>query len=137
MVFALAFGPEALKSTLKSLLLDNRCILPLCLHLLGLFHSSFTILRNLSLHKPHPFPGLLSKLTNLIAILTYQSKQASEQAFLTHKEYLGLILSHTKMEDDNPTMREWCIMIIRNLCEESEGIREVLAQMKQVGEEDG
>jgi hypothetical protein len=36
------------------------------------------------------------------------------------------------MDDKNPTLREWCLMIIRNMCQVSEGIRKVLEDMKKV-----
>ena len=41
------------------------------------------------------------------------------------------------MDEDNPTLREWCLLIIRNLCASSEKIRSELEKLKLVdlGEE--
>lgn len=36
---------------------------------------------------------------------------------------MGLILSFTKIDEDNPTLREWCLLIVRNLCQASDKIR--------------
>ena len=63
----------------------------------------------------HPFGGFLSKITKLIANLTYEATHV-EGLIIRNKDYLGLILSNTKMDEDNPTLREWCLLIIRNLC---------------------
>ncbi len=38
---------------------------------------------------------------------------------------------NTRMDDNNPTMREWCLMIIRNMCQASEGVRECLRKLKK------
>ena len=38
------------------------------------------------------------------------------------------------MDEHNPTMREWCLMIIRNMCQTSEKIRNVLTNMKKANE---
>ena len=65
---------------------------------------------------PHPFGGFLSRLARLIANLTYMEGSRSEAVFRKNKEYLGLVLSFTKLDEENPTLREWCLMIIRNLC---------------------
>ena len=35
------------------------------------------------------------------------------------------------MDGENPTLREWCLMIIRNSCQVSEGIRGVLEGLKK------
>jgi len=45
-------------------------------------------------------------------------------------------LSHTRMDEHNPTMREWCLMIIRNMCQTSNGIREILGNMKKADKND-
>jgi hypothetical protein len=36
---------------------------------------------------------------------------------------LGIILSNTRLDVDNPTLREWCLVTIRNLTSWSEKIR--------------
>ena len=41
---------------------------------------------------------------------------------------------HTRMDPHNPTMREWCLMIIRNMCQASEGIRDCLRKLKKQDE---
>jgi len=80
------------------------------------------------------FKGFLSKLAKLISNLTYLQKKHVERSFLegTKQHNIGLILSHTRMDDKNPTLREWCLMIIRNMCQVSEGIRKVLEDLKKV-----
>jgi hypothetical protein len=40
------------------------------------------------------------------------------------------------MDEHNPTMREWCLMIIRNMCQTSNGIREILGNMKKADKND-
>ena len=45
-------------------------------------------------------------------------------------------MSHTRMDEHNPTMREWCLMIIRNMCQTSNGIREILGNMKKADKND-
>ena len=45
---------------------------------------------------------------------------------------LGMILSYTKMDIDNPMLREWCLVAIRNLCSWSTAIREDLAKLKLI-----
>ena len=70
--------------------------------------------------KPSPiYPaGFLSKLAKLIANLTYLQPSHVDQAFVSKENLknLGLILMHTRIDDHNATMREWCLMIIRNAC---------------------
>lgn len=85
----------------------------------------------------HPFSGFLSKIVKLIANLTHNTNAAVEQTFRRNKDYLGLVLMHTKMDEDNPTLREWCLLVIRNLCMGSDKIRAELEKLKLVdlGEE--
>ncbi len=45
---------------------------------------------------------------------------------------LGAILSHTKMDVDNPMLREWCLVCIRNLCSWSDKIREDLSRLQLI-----
>ena len=45
---------------------------------------------------------------------------------------LGMILSYTKMDIDNPMLREWCLVVIRNLTSWSTAIREDLAKLKLI-----
>ena len=79
----------------------------------------------------HPFAGFLSKLVSLVCSLTYRANQQVEHYFLSPdgKLRLGAILSHTKMDVDNPMLREWCLVVIRNLCSWSAGIREDLSKL--------
>lgn len=62
--------------------------------------------------------GFLSKLAKLISNLTYLQKKHVDYAILEKSEckYIGVILAHTRMDDRNPTLREWSLMIIRNMC---------------------
>lgn len=43
--------------------------------------------------------------------------------------YLGLILSHTKLDIDNPTLREWCLLFIRHITSWSNTLRSKLASL--------
>ena len=45
---------------------------------------------------------------------------------------LGAILCHTKMDIDNPMLREWCLVAIRNLCSWSDVIREDLSRLQLI-----
>lgn len=66
--------------------------------------------------RSHPFGGILSKIGRLISNIVHRNLFA-EKIFLENKEYLGTVLSHMKMDYDNPILREWCILCIRHLCE--------------------
>jgi hypothetical protein len=69
--------------------------------------------------------------------LTYLQKGDTEAVFLhTDMKYLGVILSHARMDEHNPTMREWCLMIIRNMCQTSDEIRTILTNMKKADSHD-
>lgn len=88
-------------------------------------------------HESLLFIGVLSKLANLVSNLTYLQREDTESVFLhADMKYLGVILSHTRMDEHNPTMREWCLMIIRNMCQTSSGIREILQNMKKADKND-
>ena len=54
----------------------------------------------------------------LLANLCYKN-QVAVDTFIETPEYLGLILSHTKLDFHYPTLREWSLITIRNLCEGS------------------
>jgi len=45
---------------------------------------------------------------------------------------LGVILSYTKMDVDNPTLREWCLVVIRNLTSWSDAVREDLKKLELI-----
>lgn len=45
---------------------------------------------------------------------------------------LGTVLSYTKMDVDSPMLREWCLVVIRNVCSWSEKIREDLKQLELI-----
>lgn len=46
---------------------------------------------------------------------------------------MGMILSNTKLDVDSPTLREWSLIVIRNLCSWSEAIREILRKLELIG----
>ena len=76
------------------------------------------------------YAGFFSKIAKLLANLTYLQKQAVDDVFMKNKEYLGLVLGHTRMDENNPTLREWCLMVLRNVCQVSEGVREMLQRLQ-------
>ena len=80
----------------------------------------------------HPFGGFLSKLLKLLAAITYNNYQQAEPIFIKNQELLNVIISFTKADDDNPQMREWSLMTIRNLCQVSDKIRQRLEKMQQL-----
>ena len=82
----------------------------------------------------HPFAGYLSKIVSLVCSLTYRANLRVEDFFMSPdgKLRLGAILSHTKMDVDNPMLREWCLVAIRNLCSWSERIREDLKKLQLI-----
>jgi hypothetical protein len=78
-------------------------------------------------------PGFLSLLAKLVSNLTYLQPKHIDAVFLSpgQQHFLGIILMNTRIDDNNPTMREWCLMIIRNMCQASEGVRECLRKLKK------
>lgn len=44
-----------------------------------------------------------------------------------------MILANTKLDVDSPTLREWSLIVIRNLCSWSEAIREILRSLELIG----
>lgn len=46
---------------------------------------------------------------------------------------LGLILNYTALDVDNPTLREWSLIVIRNLCSWSEKVRRDLDSLQLIG----
>lgn len=46
---------------------------------------------------------------------------------------LGIILANTKLDVESPTLREWSLIVIRNLCSWSEGVREILRKLELIG----
>mmetsp|Transcript_35555 Transcript_35555/g.48015 ORF Transcript_35555/g.48015 Transcript_35555/m.48015 type:complete len:82 (+) Transcript_35555:140-385(+) len=45
---------------------------------------------------------------------------------------LGIMLSYTKLDIDNPTLREWSLVVTRNLCSWSEKIRNLLSKLELI-----
>ena len=50
---------------------------------------------------------------------------------------MNLVLSNTKTDAENPTLREWSLLVVRNLCMASEKIKNELSKLKLIdlGEE--
>ena len=46
---------------------------------------------------------------------------------------LGLILANTKLDVESPTLREWSLIVVRNLCSWSENVRESLRKLELIG----
>jgi hypothetical protein len=77
----------------------------------------------------HPFAGFIGNAVSLISNLTYLKNDKIEKFWLDDKRgwpILGLIMAHTKLDIDNPTLREWCMLFIRHITSWSEAVRERL-----------
>ena len=72
---------------------------------------------------------------NLVSSLTYVKSQIVDDYFQTPegKLRLGLVLNLTKLDVNCPTVREWSLVVIRNLCSWSERIRKDLESLKLIG----
>jgi len=138
-----AFGDRA--DDFKKILNEN-AVLEFSLHFLKQLKDMTDIMIEHKIYEPeekfaayssrtrmkHPFGGFLSKIVKLVANLTYTQQALAEQVFRKNKDFLGLILSFTKLDEDNPTLREWSLLTVRNLCAASEKIRSELDKMKLV-----
>ena len=79
----------------------------------------------------HPFSGFLGSLICLLSNLSFIKNQKLENYWTSEIgwKHIGLILAHTKMDIDNPTLREWCIFFIRNITSWSDNIRNKLSEL--------
>ena len=84
----------------------------------------------------HPFAGYLCPIVSLMANLVYEKRTSIEEHFLTPQgwTHIGLILAHTKIDIDNPTLREWCFLFIRNITSWSDKVRDKLSKLTVVDE---
>jgi hypothetical protein len=82
----------------------------------------------------HPFAAFNSRIVALACTLTYRRSKVSEDFFMTEdgKLRLGCVLSYTKMDVDAPMLREWCLMVVRNLCSWSDKIRDDLKNLELI-----
>ena len=64
-------------------------------------------------NKPQVFHGFLSDLIRLLANLVYKNKEKQDECH----PYLPLLLGNFKIEDRNPYLREWNILLLRNMLE--------------------
>lgn len=82
----------------------------------------------------HPFAGFNSRIVALACTLTYRQSKIVEDFFMSQegKLRLGTLLSYTKIDVDNPTLREWCLMVVRNLCSWSEKVQNDLKQLELI-----
>lgn len=83
----------------------------------------------------HPLAGCKSLATNLIGSLTYEKRGSVENYFKSDqgKIILGMILANTKLDVESPTLREWSLIVVRNLCSWSEDVREQLRKLELIG----
>ena len=68
-------------------------------------------------------------MVSLVCNLSYKSLDNLEKFWLEETRgwpLLGLILAHTKLDIDNPTLREWCLLLIRHITSWSKPIRDKL-----------
>lgn len=80
----------------------------------------------------NPFAGFLGSVVCVMSTLSYHKVQKVEDFWLDLNSgwrYLGLILANTKLDIDNPTLREWCMLTIRNLTSWSDPIRNKLRDL--------
>ena len=82
----------------------------------------------------HPFVAFNSRIVSLVCSLTYRRNQVTEDFFMSKegKLRLGTVLGYTKMDVDSPMLREWCLVVIRNLCSWSDKIREDLKSLELI-----
>ena len=82
----------------------------------------------------HPFQGFNSRIVALACTLTYRKSRSVEDFFMSEagKLRLGTVLGYTKMDVFNPMLREWCLMVVRNLCSWSDKVREDLKQLELI-----
>mmetsp|Transcript_33506 Transcript_33506/g.51475 ORF Transcript_33506/g.51475 Transcript_33506/m.51475 type:complete len:176 (-) Transcript_33506:3-530(-) len=84
----------------------------------------------------HPFSGFLGSVVCLTCNLTYFTNDAVKKYWTSEKGWghIGIVLSNTKLDVDNPSLREWCYLLIRNLTSWSPEIRKRLSELtKQDG----
>ena len=76
----------------------------------------------------HPFGGYLGTIVCLISTLSFEKNQKLEQFWQSEQgwNFLGLILTHTKLDVDNPNLRDYCWLFIRNITSWSAAIRDKL-----------
>lgn len=82
----------------------------------------------------HPFSGFLSSITCLICNISYLKSLKTEEHFLSDPgfQHLGLILYNTKLDIDNPSLREWSILFVKNITSWSDSIREKLNKLTMI-----
>ena len=83
----------------------------------------------------HPFAGFLVGAVSLVSNLSYTKTDALEEFWLDEKRgwpLLGLVLAHSKLDVDNPTLREWCLLFIRHVTSWSNPIREKLQSLTMI-----
>jgi hypothetical protein len=82
----------------------------------------------------HPFAAFNSRIVALACSLTYRKNAMCEDFFMTEngKLRLGTLLGYTKMDVDSPMLREWCLMVVRNLCSWSDKVREDLKSLQLI-----
>ena len=73
----------------------------------------------------HPYGGLLASIVCLAANLSFDESTAVENFWISELgwRFLGLALAHTKLDAGNPALREWSLMVVRNLTKWSDQIR--------------
>jgi len=83
----------------------------------------------------HPYLGCNSLAMNLLSSLTYMKSEEVEAYFKEPqgKLCLGLVLSSTRLDVDNPSLREWSLVVVRNLCSWSQHISSELKSLEFIG----
>ena len=77
---------------------------------------------------------MLASVVGLVANICYDRSDEIEAFWLSNIgwSHLGLILSHTKLDVDNPTVREYALLLVRNLTAWSEPIKAKLAALSMM-----
>jgi len=70
--------------------------------------------------------GFVSDLTRLLANLVHQNKYKQDECY----DYLTVLLENCRIDQNNPLLMEWNILLIRNLMEKNERNQKFVAQLK-------
>ncbi|KAK3103078.1 hypothetical protein FSP39_016303, partial [Pinctada imbricata] len=79
----------------------------------------------------HPVYGLKRDLIKLIGNMVYQHR--ANQDMVREMDGIALILDQTNIDGRNPFITQWAVLAIRNLCDNNQENKAVLASLKMEG----